>query len=731
MSFTNVKSNWVGGNLVFYDKSDNIIFTIDGANRSLVMPSGAVFSCASLDLDTTEMGLLDGATAGSLTASKVVTRRADYGIPFKTAVVVAKGSTQGTGQAMTADLNLVTTADNTTCVVLPTAVVGMKIRVVNTVANKALPVFPATGAAINGGSANAAFTMGAAKSAVFVCTAALTWYADPLAAATATVTELNYLAGLTAGTQAASKAVVPNSDVNIGVVKATELHIGATGTETQVTATGGELNYVDVTTAGTVEGSKAVILDANKHQTECRISAGGLYFGTSGSETQVTATAAELNYLDIATLGTAAASKALVLDAKSGISFAGLTPSFEVGTGRDNAFLKIGTWATPMSVALASDHWVPIQVNLSNTGNAAFDIAAARFRVDTGGATPTANHNCLQLRQSIGHSVAQAATLQASASISGATTMTGEFHVGYFATEGSGVLTHANTSTPGGLYTTVLMAVNRATGAQADTTGLTDVAVIQHNAATTIGRIALVSCMGTGATIGLDVDCNTGTLATGIAVTSSGGTVTTGVAVTANCTTGLSLTGAMTTGISVTNAPNTLAYTSASATPGTVRTLVGNMTTHSSMSSGNLVGVRGTVTMAGGNTGGYLYGAQGKATTGANAFAGTVLAGLYGQIDVSGGTITSGHVAAIQANIYGANSGSIPMEGIYVEHAGGGVINAFLQCFGKSDYVFDVSSNTHTQMSTTGSAGATASKGWLKVLVDGSPRYIPLTDSVT
>ena len=678
MPFTNVKSNWVGGNLVFYDKSDNIIFTIDGANRSLVMPSGAVFSCASLDLDTTEMGLLDGATAGSLTASKVVTRRADYGIPFKTAVVVAKGSTQGTGQAMTADLNLVTTADNTTCVVLPTAVVGMKIRVVNTVANKALPVFPATGAAINGGSANAAFTMGAAKSAVFVCTAALTWYADPLAAATATVTELNYLAGLTAGTQAASKAVVPNSDVNIGVVKATELHIGATG-----------------------------------------------------SETQVTATAAELNYLDIATLGTAAASKALVLDAKSGISFAGLTPSFEVGTGRDNAFLKIGTWATPMSVALASDHWVPIQVNLSNTGNAAFDIAAARFRVDTGGATPTANHNCLQLRQSIGHSVAQAATLQASASISGATTMTGEFHVGYFATEGSGVLTHANTSTPGGLYTTVLMAVNRATGAQADTTGLTDVAVIQHNAATTIGRIALVSCMGTGATIGLDVDCNTGTLATGIAVTSSGGTVTTGVAVTANCTTGLSLTGAMTTGISVTNAPNTLAYTSASATPGTVRTLVGNMTTHSSMSSGNLVGVRGTVTMAGGNTGGYLYGAQGKATTGANAFAGTVLAGLYGQIDVSGGTITSGHVAAIQANIYGANSGSIPMEGIYVEHAGGGVINAFLQCFGKSDYVFDVSSNTHTQMSTTGSAGATASKGWLKVLVDGSPRYIPLTDSVT
>jgi len=159
---------------------------------------------------------------------------------------------------MTKDLNLVTGANATTCVVLPTAVVGMKIRVVNTVTSAALPVFPATGAAINGGSANAAFTMGPARAATFICTALLTWYVEAIAAATATVAELNYVAGLTPGTQAASKAVVPNSDVNIGVVKATELHIGATGAEAQVTATPAQLNLL----AGSIGGLAAVIAAA-------------------------------------------------------------------------------------------------------------------------------------------------------------------------------------------------------------------------------------------------------------------------------------------------------------------------------------------------------------------------------------------------------------------------------------------------------------------------------------
>lgn len=46
----------------------------------------------------------------------------------------------------------------------------------------------------------------------------------------------------TNGTQQANKAVMADSNVNIGATKVTELHIGATGSETQVTATATEIN---------------------------------------------------------------------------------------------------------------------------------------------------------------------------------------------------------------------------------------------------------------------------------------------------------------------------------------------------------------------------------------------------------------------------------------------------------------------------------------------------------
>lgn len=57
-------------------------------------------------------------------------------------------------------------------------------------------------------------------------------------------TDLEKLDGITNGTQAANKAVVADANVNIGVVKATQLHIGTSGSETQVNATGAEINYI-------------------------------------------------------------------------------------------------------------------------------------------------------------------------------------------------------------------------------------------------------------------------------------------------------------------------------------------------------------------------------------------------------------------------------------------------------------------------------------------------------
>jgi len=65
--------------------------------------------------------------------------------------------------------------------------------------------------------------------------------------------EADVLQGATAGTQVAGKAVVADANINIGVVKATALHIGTSGAETQVTSTAAELNILDGVTATTAE----------------------------------------------------------------------------------------------------------------------------------------------------------------------------------------------------------------------------------------------------------------------------------------------------------------------------------------------------------------------------------------------------------------------------------------------------------------------------------------------
>lgn len=55
MSYANVKSEFVDGNLVFYDKANAEILTIDGSNRKLTFPSGSV-----LDVDAAKTILAIG-----------------------------------------------------------------------------------------------------------------------------------------------------------------------------------------------------------------------------------------------------------------------------------------------------------------------------------------------------------------------------------------------------------------------------------------------------------------------------------------------------------------------------------------------------------------------------------------------------------------------------------------------------------------------------------------------
>ena len=106
--------------------------------------------------------------------------------------------------------------------------------------------------------------------------------------------------------------------------------VTATATELNLidgyTGTTAELNTLDVTTQGTSEASKVLTADASGDVT---IADGAYDFdvashdGTNGLKlagTLVTATAAEMNYLDITTLGTSANSKALTQNASGEIT---------------------------------------------------------------------------------------------------------------------------------------------------------------------------------------------------------------------------------------------------------------------------------------------------------------------------------------------------------------------------------------------------------------------------
>jgi len=123
------------------------------------------------------------------------------------------------------------------------------------------------------------------------------------------------------GTLTASSAILTDNNSHIDALKTTALYIGSSGAATEVTATATELNKLDGVTAdtseinlldgvtastielnyvdvalGTATASKAVVLDTNSHIDTVKTAA--LHIGTSGSETEVTSTATQLNYLN-------------------------------------------------------------------------------------------------------------------------------------------------------------------------------------------------------------------------------------------------------------------------------------------------------------------------------------------------------------------------------------------------------------------------------------------------
>lgn len=178
-----------------------------------------------------------------------------------------------------------------------------------------------------------------------------------------------------------------------------------------------------------------------------------------------------------------------------------------------------------------------------------------------------------------------------------------------------------------------------------------------------------------------------------------------------------------------TSAP-TITSTTTSATPGTVNGLSVAETVGTSLTSGTVDAIRGLFTLPSGKSMGsgvFAYG-----ITGRNSVAGTVdigsasLAAVYAKADYNGATLTSGHIAPLQSNIVNPPADSSKVDLVYVESAGGNVINSHFKAFGKASYVFDIETNAHSPEASETTAVGVTQNGYLSVNVNGSQRYIPL-----
>lgn len=153
----------------------------DGSPVTGTALSGAATGTSS---GNTFLGYATAAAASGDSYVRVrITDGPTTGIVFTPEAVAAAGSAQGDAAAVGASTGFVhgTGADGTKGIKLPTAAAGKVLIVKNSdAANAILKVYPGTSQAINALSANAAISMAAKTSAVFVALDATTWYTVPL-----------------------------------------------------------------------------------------------------------------------------------------------------------------------------------------------------------------------------------------------------------------------------------------------------------------------------------------------------------------------------------------------------------------------------------------------------------------------------------------------------------------------------------------------------------------------
>lgn len=204
-------------------------------------------------------------------------------------------------------------------------------------------------------------------------------------------------------------------------------------------------------------------------------------------------------------------------------------------------------------------------------------------------------------------------------------------------------------------------------------------------------------------------------------------TVANGIAVFSNTS------GALTDNIAANNT-----VTTTDAAPGTIRAIKGAVSeSNTTMTSGNLVGVRGEVDCVGAS-GGFLYGAQGKVIATGTLAGSSWSAGVFGQFDISAATLNAGQTACIWGD-YGSTSGTITdgtgMRGIAMTNTTAAVLNAQDYRYGNASYLLELAgaggtldyyADAGTSAGSAGDAAHCAAQKVIKIEINGVAAYIPV-----
>ena len=135
--------------------------------------AGTVYTAAQPNITST--GTLTSLTVSGNIAAQSNVNMTGYMIRSVNAAVSAAGTVQANATAITKEMNVVSTVAAGAGVILPTAVAGMAITIINTSANSLL-VYPHVNGDINGGLANSAYSHPAGATLQYVAPTTTDWY---------------------------------------------------------------------------------------------------------------------------------------------------------------------------------------------------------------------------------------------------------------------------------------------------------------------------------------------------------------------------------------------------------------------------------------------------------------------------------------------------------------------------------------------------------------------------